>query len=78
MSWQFAEAKIRFSEVVTRALIQGPQRIRRRNQVVVLLSEEDYTRLTGQRETLKDYLLSGPDLKGLDLPRGDHPMRDVT
>jgi antitoxin Phd len=78
MSWQLAEAKNKFSEVVTRALTQGPQRIRRRNQVVVLLSEEDYKRLTGHRETLKDYLLAGPDLTGLDLARDEHPMRDVT
>jgi antitoxin Phd len=78
MSWQLAEAKNKFSEVVTRALTQGPQRIRRRNQVVVLLSEEDYKHLIGHRETLKDYLLSGPDLTELDLTRDDHPMRNVT
>ena len=78
MNWQLAEAKNKFSEVVTRALTQGPQRILRRDQVVVLLSEADYKRLTGHRETLKDYLLSGPDLTDLDLRRDDHPMRDVT
>ena len=78
MSWQLAEAKNKFSEVITRALTHRSQRIRRRNQVVVLLSEEDYKRLTGHRETLKDYLLSGPDLTGLDLARDDNPMRDVT
>jgi antitoxin Phd len=78
MSWQFTEAKNRFSEVVTRALTQGPQRIGRRDQVVVLLSEADYDRLAGHHQTFKDYLLSVPDLSGLDLTRDESPMRDVT
>jgi antitoxin Phd len=78
MSWQLADAKNKFSEVVTRALTQGPQRIRRRDQVVVLLSEEEYKRLTGERETLIDYIRSGPDLSELDLTRDQSPMRDVT
>jgi prevent-host-death family protein len=78
MVWQLAEAKNKFSEVFTRAIADGPQRIRRRNQVAVLLSEEDYNRLAGQRETLIDYLLSGPDLSELDLTRDDSPMRDVS
>jgi antitoxin Phd len=78
MNWQLAEAKNKLSEVVTRALTEGPQRIRRRNQVVVVLSEADYQRLTGEQMTLKDYLLSGPDLSDLDLSRDEHPMREVT
>lgn len=77
MSWQLAEAKNKLSEVVNRALTEGPQRIRRRGQVVVLLSEADYQLLTGEREALKDYLLTGPDLSELDLTRDDRPMRDV-
>ena len=77
MTWQLAEAKNKLSEVVTRALTEGPQRIRRRDQAVVVLSEADYQRLTGQQVTLKDYLLTGPDLSDLDLTRDDAPMRDV-
>jgi prevent-host-death family protein len=78
MDWQLAEAKNKFSEVMTKALTSGPQRIRRRDQVVVVLSEADYQRLTGERVTLKDYLLAGPDLSDLDLRRDASPMRDVT
>jgi antitoxin Phd len=78
MIWQLAEAKNKFSEVVNRALSEGPQRIRRRDQVVVLLSEEEYKRLAGDRETLIDYIRSGPDLSELDLTRDQSPMRDVT
>jgi prevent-host-death family protein len=77
MDWQLAEAKNKLSEVMTRALSSGPQRIRRRNEVVIMLSEAEYQRLTGERVTLKDYLLNGPDLSGLDLERDPSPMRDV-
>lgn len=78
MTWQLAEAKNKLSEVVTRALTVGPQRIRRRDQVVVVLSEAEYQRLTGERQTFKDYLLTGPDLSDLDLTRDASPMREVT
>lgn len=62
---------------MTRALTEGPQRIRRRGQVVVMLSEAEYQRLTGEREALTAYLLSGPDLSELDLTRDPSPMREV-
>ena len=78
MDWQLAEAKNKLSEVVTRALTDGPQRITRRGQVVVVLAESEYQRLTGQGETLSDYLLSGPDLSDLDLARDPSPMREVS
>lgn len=77
MTWQLAEAKNKFSELVTQALTSGPQRVRRRDQVVIVLSEADYRRLTGDRVTLKDYLLNGPDLSDLDFSRDDRPMREV-
>lgn len=77
MSWQLAEAKNKLSEVMNQALNAGPQRIRRRDQVVVMLSEADYQCLTGDRITLKDYLLAGPDISDLDLTRDAAPMREV-
>lgn len=77
MIWQLAEAKNKLSEVVTRALEEGPQRIRRRGQVVVVISEAEFDRLRGKRESLVDELLQGPDLSGLDLTRDQSPMRDV-
>ena len=43
--WQLAEAKNKFSEVFTRALTEGPQRVRRRSDTVVILSEAEYERL---------------------------------
>lgn len=77
MDWPLADAKNKLSEVMTRALTDGPQRITRRGQAVVVLSETEYRRLTGEDETLSDYLLNGPDLSGLDLERDPSPMRGV-
>ncbi len=46
--WRFADAKNRFSELVTRALAEGSQRVRRHNSAVVVLAESDYDKLTGK------------------------------
>ncbi|HET8625873.1 MAG TPA: hypothetical protein VFL91_00535 [Thermomicrobiales bacterium] len=75
MDWELAEARKRLGELVTRALTEGPQRVRRGDQAVVVLSEGEYRHLTSERITLKDYLLGGPDLSGLDLTRDPSPMR---
>lgn len=77
MIWKLAEAKSRFSEVVRRALTRGPQRIERRNDAVILLSEEDYALLTGQKPSFRSFLLGGPSLEDLDLDRNEDEMRDV-
>ena len=42
MAWRLADAKNRFSEVFNRALAEGPQRVLRRDEAVVVLSERDY------------------------------------
>jgi phosphopantothenoylcysteine decarboxylase/phosphopantothenate--cysteine ligase len=47
--WQVAEAKNRFSELITKALKEGPQRITRRDEAAVVLSAAEYARLTGAR-----------------------------
>jgi len=77
MEWKLADAKNRFSELVTQALTKGPQRVHRRDQVVVVLAEGEYERLTGGRPSFKEYLMGVPDLSGLDLERDDSPMRTV-
>jgi prevent-host-death family protein len=78
MDWQLAEAKNRLSEVVNRALTEGPQHIRRRGDRVVVLSEAEYDRLTGKHQSLVEFLLDGPDLSDLDITRDESPMRDVS
>ena len=77
MDWRLADAKNKLSEVVTRAIEEGPQCIRRRGDTVLVVSQRDYDRLTGERPDLKSFLLNGPDLSGLDLTRDNSPMRDV-
>jgi prevent-host-death family protein len=77
MSWKLADAKNRFSEVVRRALTEGPQRIERREEAVYLLSETEYERLTGQKPSLVEFLMTGPDWSQLDLERNKEPVRDL-
>jgi antitoxin Phd len=77
MEWKLADAKNRFSEVVTRALTEGPQRVRRRNETVVVISEKDYKRLSGERPDFIEFLLNIPRLEGVNLERDRSPMRDI-
>jgi antitoxin Phd len=77
MDWQVAEAKNKFSELMNRALTEGPQRVRGRKDAVVMVAEAEYERLTGARPDFKQYLLSGPSFDGLDLARDQSPGRDV-
>ena len=78
MTWQLQEAKQRFSEVVRRALAEGPQVVTRRgDEAVVVISAEDYRRLTTDQLSFKEFLLSGPDLGELELERLPDLPRDV-
>ena len=77
MDWKLKDAKNRLSEIVGRALAEGPQRVLHRDGVVVVLSEEEYERLAGSRLSFKDFLLSAPAMDDLDLDRAKEPMRDV-
>jgi antitoxin Phd len=75
--WRLADAKNRFSELVNRALIEGPQRVLRRDDAVVVVSERDYKKLIGTHPDFKKFLLEdSPSLEGLDLSRERSPMRE--
>ena len=77
--WPLSEAKNKFSEVINKALAQGPQVITRRGEeVVVILSREEYKRLQKTETGLVDFFRSSP-LAGveLDLERDKTPPRDV-
>jgi antitoxin Phd len=61
MSWQLQEAKSKFSQVVNRALKEGPQIVTRHGQeVVVVLSMEEYRKLAEQKPTLLELLINSP------------------
>ena len=77
-TWQLAEAKNKLSEVLTRVSSEGPQHISRRDEKFVVISLDEYRELKGEKETLKDWVLNGPDLSSLDLERDRSPMRDTS
>ena len=77
MDWKLADAKARLSELVSKALAEGPQRITRRNDAVVVLSEDDFRRLTGAGLDFVEFLASAPRLDDLDTPPRDGAMREV-
>ena len=59
-NWQLQDAKARFSEVVKRAREQGPQHVSVRGEpAVVVVSEEEFAKLTSQRRSIVDHILEG-------------------
>jgi prevent-host-death family protein len=59
-SWPLQDAKARFSELVKRAREQGPQHVSVRGEpAVVVLSEEEFARLTSSRPSIVDHILEG-------------------
>lgn len=75
--WKLADAKNRFSELVNRVIADGPQKIRRRNDTVVVISLDEYKILLGTKPTLKQHLMQRNYLDGVDLTRDKSPMRDI-
>jgi antitoxin Phd len=78
MTWNLTEAKNHLSELVNRTLTEGPQRITRRNDMVIVITEEEYNRLCRQKPSFKEALLSAPSFEGVDLSRDHSPMREVS
>jgi prevent-host-death family protein len=59
-NWQSQDAKARFSELVRRARVQGPQHVSVRGEPsVVVVSEEEFARLTSRQPSLVDHILNG-------------------
>jgi prevent-host-death family protein len=74
MRWQLQEAKQRFSELVRHARVHGPQVVTRHGEeVAVVVSIEEYRRLTDDLPSLRELLLAAPDLDSLDLRRSRDP-----
>ena len=77
--WQLQEAKTKFSQVVNEALARGPQVVTRRGEeVVVIISKEEYGRLKKSQSSLLEFFRQSP-LVGveLDLERDRTYPRDV-
>ncbi len=78
MPWQLQEAKQKFSQLVQRALDEGPQAVTRHGEaVVVVVSAEEFRRLTGDKPDFTHFLLSGPDLSLLVPERAEDRPRDI-
>jgi prevent-host-death family protein len=76
--WQLQEAKNRFSEVVDRALSEGPQTVTRHGkEVVIVLSKDDYSRLQTQGSLVEFFRQSPLVGLDLDLERDQSLPRDV-
>jgi prevent-host-death family protein len=78
MAWQLQTAKQKFSEVVERALADGPQVVTRRGrEVVVVLGIDEYRRLRAGAPDFKRFLRDAPDFELLDLERSGAAARPV-
>lgn len=78
--WQLQDAKNRLSRVVEQAAHDGPQTITVRGRpAVVVLSVEEYMRLTRGRGQLSEFFAGSP-LRGagLETPRSQDASRDVS
>ncbi len=69
MSWQLQEAKNKLSEVVDRALKDGPQEITRHGKkTAVIISLREYKKLKNRKGTLVDFFRKSP-LADIDISR---------
>lgn len=79
MDWKVEDAQAKFPELVEQALHDGPQRVVRDEETVVIISEDEYRSLKRHEPKKNDFLeflMSGPGLEDLDLTRDKSPMRE--
>ena len=78
-SWPVQDAKARFSELLDRCLVDGPQTISLRGvPQAVIVSIDLWQQATTRRPTLKDLLLDDSRRFDLDLPqRGIWRHREI-
>jgi prevent-host-death family protein len=77
--WPVADAKAHFSEMIDRALSQGPQVITRKGKrTVVVVPFEEWERRTRRQGTLADFFAKSPLRgSGLDVRRSREMPRDL-
>jgi len=79
MQWTVAEAKAKLSEVIQRAVKDGPQEITRHGEpTAVVVSAEEWERKTRRKGNLAEFFANSP-LRGtaLDLKRRKDPPREM-
>jgi len=78
-SWTVAQAKAKFSEVLHRAMAEGPQTITRHGRTAaVVVDAEEWNRKTKRVGTLADFFASSPlPRSGLKLRRPKGRLRKI-
>ena len=78
MNWQVQTAKQRFSELVERAVAEGPQVVTKHGrETVVVLEIGEYRRLLGVPMDFKEFLLSIPKGDELEIERSQDLPREI-
>lgn len=78
MVWQVQSAKQRFSELVTRAVSEGPQIVTKHGrEAVVVLEIGEYRRLVGVPLDFKEFLMTMPPIHDLEIERSTDMGREV-
>jgi prevent-host-death family protein len=76
--WQVQTAKQRFSELVERAVNEGPQIVTKHGrEAVVVLDIREYRRLLGVPVDFKEFLMSMPPIDDLEIERSKDVGRDI-
>jgi antitoxin Phd len=79
-AWALQDAKARLSELVRLAMEHEPQEITLRGEpAVVVLSREDYDRMTQRRESLVEFMRRSPlyGADDVDFPRDRSLTREI-
>jgi prevent-host-death family protein len=78
-TWQLQDAKSKFSNLVEKALHDGPQFVTKHgNNAVVILSFKEYQEITRPKSDLVAFLRSSPLANiELDISRDKNPPREI-
>jgi prevent-host-death family protein len=77
--WTVAEAKAKFSEVIERARLAGPQTITRNGRrAAIVVSADEWDQRTSRKGTLVEFLNNSPLRgSGLKIERSKDGPRDI-
>jgi prevent-host-death family protein len=77
--WTVAEAKAKFSEMIQRAMSEGPQTITRKGRTAaVVVGAEEWQRKTQRVGNLAEFFAASPLRgSGLKVPRLEKPPRKI-
>jgi antitoxin Phd len=77
MRWQIRDAKAKLSEVIEKAITDGPQMNTRHGvDRAVLVSIKDYQALLAGHRDFRSHLLGGPRVEGFEVERDRSAERD--